>query len=110
MTHCAPGDPTKISLFIQLLNITLFLAYKQFHFSELGRLFLKNNIGLIYGAGDKGIMGKIAQVISEGGGKVTGIIPDFFLEDGISGTGPGETVIIDSMHKRKQYMCDNVSQ
>ena len=56
------------------------------------------------------MMGKIAQVVSEGGGKVTGIIPEFILENGISGRGPGETVIIDSMHKRKQFMCDNVSQ
>jgi len=77
------------------------------HGCELGRLFLKNNIGLVYGGGDQGIMGKIAQVVSEGGGKVTGVIPDFLLKDGFSGRGPGETVILDSMHTRKQFMCNN---
>ena len=55
------------------------------------------------------MMGQISKVISEGGGKITGIIPRFILESGLSGLGPGKIVVIDSMHQRKQFMCDNVS-
>ena len=90
-------------------NLHKLLFSDIFCLSELGRLFLKYHIGLVYGAGDKGMMGTIGKVVSEGGGKVTGIIPRFILEGGISGIGPGKIVIIDSMHQRKQFMCDNVS-
>ena len=87
----------------------IFIQCDIFYLLELGKLFLKHNIGLVYGAGDKGMMGEIGNAVSKGGGKVTGIIPRFILEGGISGIGPGKIIIIDSMHQRKQFMCDNVS-
>ena len=71
---------------------------------------MKKNIGLVYGSGANGIMGQIARVIHEGGGKVTGVLPQFMLDNDVCGIGYGETIVMDSMHQRKQYMCDNVSK
>ena len=46
---------------------------------ELGKTLLKRNISLIYGAGSLGLMGVLAKTVHEGGGKVEGILPKFFL-------------------------------
>ncbi|XP_065066179.1 uncharacterized protein LOC135692082 isoform X1 [Rhopilema esculentum] len=73
---------------------------------ELGGLFLQRNIALIYGGSSSGLMGCIAQVISNGGGKVTGVIPQFMCDKGLSGKGPGKLLFMESMHQRKQFMCD----
>lgn len=56
------------------------------------------------------MMGQIAKVISEGGGKITGVMPKFMLDKGICKAGPGEFLVLESMHQRKQFMCDNVSK
>lgn len=42
---------------------------------ELARLFVENDIQLIYGGGDLGLMGRLAKRIHEKNGKVVGIIP-----------------------------------
>ena len=78
----------------------------------LGKEMLKHNIGLVYGSGKEGMMGVISKTISDGGGKVTGIIPTLFFDNftphygGSVEMGYGETIVVDSMHIRKQMMCD----
>ena len=42
---------------------------------ELGKILLRKKIGLIYGGGNGGLMGAVAQTVHNGGGRVTGIIP-----------------------------------
>lgn len=42
---------------------------------RLGKVLLKNNIGLVYGGGDVGLMGRLAHVVFEQGGEVIGVIP-----------------------------------
>ncbi|MGZ8559144.1 MAG: LOG family protein, partial [Chitinophagaceae bacterium] len=48
--------------------------YKQ-HTILLGKLMAKYNITLVYGGGNVGIMGTIADEVMTSGGKVIGVIP-----------------------------------
>ncbi|RUS17477.1 hypothetical protein BC938DRAFT_476246, partial [Jimgerdemannia flammicorona] len=66
---------------------------------ELGRAFLANNFALVYGGGTLGLMGVLARTIHEGGGSVTGIIPEPLYE--FSGTGFGKVERVKDMHTKK---------
>ena len=50
------------------------------HAKQLGYLLAEKNITLIYGGGNKGIMGEIANAVLEKNGKVIGIIPKLLTE------------------------------
>ncbi|MEL6504310.1 MAG: TIGR00730 family Rossman fold protein [Pseudomonadota bacterium] len=76
----------------------------------LGRLMAQNGVGLVYGGGDAGLMGTIAKAVLAGGGRVTGIIPTFFLTEGFDVTADGldgaEMIEVPDMHTRKQMMFE----
>lgn len=44
---------------------------------EIGQTFAKRKIRTVYGAGNVGLMGILADAALENGGKVLGVIPDF---------------------------------
>lgn len=46
---------------------------------SLGRLLASNGKRLVYGGGNVGLMGTIADEVLSNGGKVTGVIPHFFV-------------------------------
>jgi len=71
---------------------------------QLGEIFLKREISLVYGAGNVGLMGVIANTLLEGNGKVIGVIPDFLMEKEVGHTGITELIIVDGMHTRKVEM------
>lgn len=50
---------------------------------DLGVEIGKRGHSLVYGAGDSGVMGSVAQGAKKSGGKVVGIIPEFFREESI---------------------------
>jgi len=75
----------------------------------LGKSFAENDIKLVYGGGDRGIMGAVSDACRANGGRVTGIIPQFLVGfDGESNmANPEDTVIITkNMHERKQSMFE----
>ena len=76
---------------------------------ELGLLMAGKNITLIYGAGNKGIMGAIANTVLSAGGRVTGIIPRILTEWESHHEGITELIVVDDMHARKKMLyerCD----
>lgn len=73
---------------------------------ELGRLLAKQDIRLINGAGSIGLMRSVADAVLASGGKVTGVIPHFMVEQSWHHTGLTELVEVNSMHERKQRMAD----
>lgn len=73
---------------------------------ELGRLLGKRDIRLINGAGSIGLMRSVADAVLASGGKVTGVIPHFMVEQNWHHTGLTELVEVESMHERKQRMAD----
>lgn len=76
------------------------------HTIQLGKLLAKKNITLIYGGGNVGIMGKIADEVMTNGGKVIGVIPQVLVEWERQHTGISELFIVDDMHIRKKKMYD----
>ena len=76
---------------------------------ELGYLLAEKNITVIYGGGNKGLMGAIANSTLEKGGKVVGIIPKMLSDLEHKHEGLSELTIVDTMHIRKQMLyekCD----
>lgn len=63
---------------------------------------------LVFGAGDNGVMGASARGFKRGGGKITGIIPSFFLEDTVEPIFPDcdELIFTETMNERKEKMED----
>ena len=76
------------------------------HTIQLGKLLAKKNITLIYGGGNVGIMGIIADEVMTNGGKVIGVIPQVLVEWERQHTGISELFIVDDMHTRKKKMYD----
>ncbi|HKZ65245.1 MAG TPA: TIGR00730 family Rossman fold protein [Chitinophagaceae bacterium] len=79
--------------------------YKQ-HTVQLGKLLAKHNITLVYGGGNVGIMGTVADEVMNNGGKVIGVIPKVLLEWERQHTSISELLVVDNMHTRKKKMYD----
>jgi hypothetical protein len=71
----------------------------------LGQLLVKNNIELVYGGADVGLMGEVADSVLSGGGTAIGIIPKSFANK-VSHQGLTKLHVVDSMHERKQMIFD----
>jgi hypothetical protein len=76
------------------------------HAKELGEYIGKNDISLIYGGGNKGLMGDVANAAMENGGKVTGIIPEFLIGWESQHVGITDLQVVADMHSRKKVMYD----
>jgi len=86
-------------------NNSLFAAQA----ATLGHLLAQNNITLIYGGGNRGLMATIANAVLEKGGKVTGIIPHLLNSVEHQHNGITELIVVESMHMRKRMLyekCD----
>lgn len=72
----------------------------------LGQLLARRNIGLVYGGGNVGLMGVIADAVMAAGGDVIGVIPHALNAREIAHTKVTELRVVDSMHTRKAMMAD----
>ncbi len=73
---------------------------------KLGKLMAEKGIVCINGAGQKGVMGAVSEGMLANGGKVTGIIPQFMLDEGWLNTSLSDVIITPDMHRRKQLMAE----
>ena len=64
------------------------------------------NIRLVYGGGQVGLMGVLADAVLDAGGDVLGIIPDFLQRREVAHQGPVSLVVTDTMHDRKRRMFE----
>ena len=71
---------------------------------DLGRLLVRNGIGLVYGGGQVGMMGSIAKEVIKHGGKVYGVIPRFMREKELAYEACTELIVTEDMHERKAKM------
>lgn len=79
------------------------------HAKALGQLLATKKITLIYGGGNKGIMGTVANAVLEKNGTAVGIIPKVLLEWEAQHTGLTELIVTEDMHSRKKMLyhkCD----
>jgi hypothetical protein len=70
----------------------------------LGGLFAENRIDVVYGGGGIGLMGVIADSVMAGGGKITGVIPSFMIDEGWDHASVEEMIVTPDMGERKKKM------
>ena len=75
---------------------------------QLGELMAEQEITLVYGAGNVGLMGVVADACLAKGGKVIGAIPKFLEDKEVAHYGLTELIVTDTMHQHKQKMADIV--
>ncbi len=73
---------------------------------RLGEMMTERHIRLVYGGGAIGLMGVLAKTVLDGGGEVTGVIPDFLMKYEIGDPGVTELIVVESMHDRKRRMFE----
>ncbi|HEY0298771.1 MAG TPA: TIGR00730 family Rossman fold protein [Arachidicoccus sp.] len=74
------------------------------HAQTLGKLLAENNIDIIYGGGNSGLMGAVANAALQNNGKVIGIIPKRLVDRERAHKSLSQIHIVDDMHTRKQMM------
>ena len=74
--------------------------------SALGRALAEAEVGLVYGGGNRGLMGEMARSVLAHGGHVTGIIPDFLKSRELMLKEAQDLVIVADMHTRKRLMFE----
>ena len=72
--------------------------------ARLGRLIAGAGIRLVFGGGNVGLMGVVAEAAMAAGGMVTGIIPQHLLKVERPDNELTELLVVDSMHVRKEAM------
>lgn len=73
---------------------------------SLGRILAASNIRCVYGAGNVGLMGALADASLAAGGEVIGVIPHSLVQHEVAHRGLTELRIVDTMHERKAMMAD----
>ncbi|GAB4373269.1 MAG: TIGR00730 family Rossman fold protein [Elainellaceae cyanobacterium] len=73
---------------------------------QLGQTLAKQAIELVYGGGNIGLMGVVADAVLAAGGKVTGVMPAALAEKELAHSELTELHIVNSMHERKALMAD----
>jgi uncharacterized protein (TIGR00730 family) len=78
---------------------------------RLGRLLAGRDIELVYGGGNVGLMGALADACLAAGGTVIGVIPEALIGKEVAGRvvdhrGLTRLEVVDSMHTRKARMAE----
>ncbi len=73
---------------------------------ELAELFSKYNCSLVYGGGNIGLMGILADEMLKNSARVIGVIPDFLVQREVAHRGLSELIVVNSMHERKKCLAD----
>jgi len=74
--------------------------------AEFGKLLAERGHSLVYGGGNIGLMGIVADSVLENHGKVIGVIPSFLAEREVAHQGLTQLEIVGTMHERKMRMAD----
>ena len=72
----------------------------------LGTRLAADGIGLVYGGGNIGLMGAVADAVMQAGGEVTGVIPKQLMEWEVGHRGVTNLEVVGSMHERKSRMFE----
>jgi uncharacterized protein (TIGR00730 family) len=73
---------------------------------ELGRELVARDLTLVYGGGNVGLMGILADAVLAAGGRAIGIIPRSLLDREVGHRGLTELHVVRSMHERKALMAE----
>lgn len=73
---------------------------------ELARELVARDYTLVYGGGNVGLMGVLAQSVMERGGRVIGVIPEALMLREAADYSITELKVVGSMHERKALMSE----
>ena len=73
---------------------------------RLGRVLGERGLGLVYGGGNVGLMGVVADAALAGGAGVIGVIPRALVERELGHQGITELRVVETMHERKAVMAE----
>mgnify|MGYP004657649277 FL=1 len=95
------------------MNITVYLGANEGNDPALGRAVHElgqwiggNGHTLVYGGSKTGLMGEIAKSVLDAGGNVTGVEPQFFMDEGFQYDGLTELIVTKDMAERKTKMIE----
>ena len=72
---------------------------------RLGSLLARRGVGLVYGGGNVGLMGIVADAVLAEGGEVVGVIPRALVDRELAHRGLTDLRVVGSMHERKALMA-----
>lgn len=72
---------------------------------SLGQAIGQRGMQLVYGGGNVGLMGVVADAALQAGAKVIGVIPDSLMQREVGHRGLSELHVVPNMHVRKQLMA-----
>lgn len=72
----------------------------------MAAVIVARGLGLVYGGGDVGLMGVIADAVMALGGEVIGVIPQALYDREVAHEGLTRLHVVANMHERKQRMYD----
>ena len=72
----------------------------------LGRWIGESGNALVYGGSKSGLMGELAQSVLDAGGDVTGVEPQFFIDECLQCDGLTELIVTRDMSERKAKMIE----
>lgn len=73
----------------------------------LGAVLAANGWRLVYGAGDVGLMGAVANATQAAGGETFGVIPIHLLQHEVGKRDLSAFIVTENMHERKKVMYMN---
>lgn len=95
------------------MNITVYLGAKEGNdpalkraVQELGQWIGQSGNALVYGGSRSGLMGLLAESVLTAGGEVTGVEPQFFMEQELQYDGLTELIVTRDMAERKAKMIE----
>ena len=95
------------------MNVTVYLGANEGNDSslakavqELGTWIGKSGNSLVYGGSKSGLMGQLAKSVLNAGGSVTGIEPQFFVDEGFVYEGLTRLIVTKDMTGRKTKMIE----
>lgn len=98
---------------MQIKSLTIYCAssnkLKKEYFdlaTKIGVFLAKNNVSVVYGGGNNGLMGKISNSAYNSGGKVIGIIPEFLKKGENVNYNISELIVVESMQERKKMLFE----
>jgi uncharacterized protein (TIGR00730 family) len=73
---------------------------------KLGECLVDHGISLVYGGGDIGMMGAVADSVMSSGGEVIGVIPQQLVDVEVAHHGVTRLEVTADMHERKARMIE----
>ena len=76
---------------------------------EIAEVLVRNDYGVVYGGGEVGLMGAVANKVLSMNGRITGVIPKFMVEVEWAHKGVRNMVHVETMSERKMRLIEGVS-